>query len=686
MTKTIAVKIRFNKGNVHFMGRLLITIIIAGVVFGCNPTEPQQPIEELVADVSLDLSDSIARRIIDQQDHLSGHEVASYLKHENPTYRFLAARAFSSIQSKDHLDVLINLLDDLSIDVRQASAFALGQIGDQAAEQPLLRSFDNVVDSTDDVNTALNATILEAIGKCGRMANLDLLSQVSTYKPGDNHLLYGQARAIYRYMQRNIITEHGTAKMVTLLANPDMPEGVRMLAANYLSRAQVDLADHSELLKLTYANLKEPLIKLFMPYALTKTKDKGAIDQLRASLNNDEDFRLKCNIIKTLGAYDFSTYRGVIQQMLRQKNIHVALTAAETILKESDARYWKSYMTLSLGNYPWQIKTKLLQAVSKFIPAGNAMFLNINQDLIRQRIRQSRTPEEKAAAIQALAAHPSNYTRVIQYLDDAEEPLVRTSIFESLVDLVRSPRFNRLGKKARQTILERIITGLASGDVAQVTIASNQLADPQFAWSIYGIEPTVELEKAKTKLQLPRDSEAHIAVQKALAVHLGSDLDTPEEMLHTHGIDWSVLSALGDTVRATIESSRGTIEVALFPKLAPGTVANFVDLANLNYYASKSFHRVVPGFVIQGGCSRGDGYGSMDYNIRSELNQSYYDAPGKIGMASAGNHTESAQWFITQSATPHLDGRYSLFGEVVYGMNVVNQMEAGDTISSIVIR
>ncbi|NND06660.1 MAG: hypothetical protein HKN87_09790 [Saprospiraceae bacterium] len=668
------------------MGRLLITLIIAGVVFACNPSESVQEGAALSTEVSLDLSDSIARKIIDFQDHLSGMEVSNYLKHDDPTYRFLAARAFASIKSSDHLEALITLLDDPSHEVRQATAFALGQIGDTRAEQALLRSFDNVVDSTDDVNTALNGTILEAIGKCGSMTNLDLLSQVSTYKPTDHHLLLGQARAIYRFMQRNIITQQGTAKMVTLLANPDMPIDVRLLAANYLSRAQVNLADHSKLLQLTYSNLMELEIKRFLPYALTKTGERGAIDLLKQSLREDENFILKCNIIKALGAYDFAASRGLIQQMLRQKNIHIASTAAETIIKESDSRYWKSYMTLSLGNYPWQIKTQLLHAVSKFIPAGNAMFLNINQDLIRQRIRQSKSPEEKAAAIEAYAAHPRNYNSVIKYLDEAEEPLVRTAIFQSLADLVRSRNFRKLGKAARKTVVDRIILGLNNGDVAQVTIAANLLSDNQIPWASYGVQPSVELEEVKKKLQLPRDSEAHISVQKALAIHQGSKLDIPQDMLHTHSIDWSVLAPLGDTVLATIQTSRGTIEVELFPKVAPATVANFVDLAKLNYYSGKTFHRVVPGFVIQGGCNRGDGYGSMDYNIRSELNQAYYDGPGKLGMASAGNHTESAQWFITQSATPHLDGRYSLFGEVKYGMNVVNQIEAGDTITSIVIR
>ena len=116
---------------------------------------------------------------------------------------------------------------------------------------------------------------------------------------------------------------------------------------------------------------------------------------------------------------------------------------------------------------------------------------------------------------------------------------------------------------------------------------------------------------------------------------------------------------------------------------APGTVANFIQLARDQYYHNKNFHRVVPNFVIQGGCPRGDGYGSLDYSILSELGPLHYDAEGYIGMASAGNHTEFTQFFITHSPTPHLDGKYTIFGKVKKGMDVVHQIQVGDLIREV---
>ena len=95
---------------------------------------------------------------------------------------------------------------------------------------------------------------------------------------------------------------------------------------------------------------------------------------------------------------------------------------------------------------------------------------------------------------------------------------------------------------------------------------------------------------------------------------------------------------------------------------------------------------MVPNFVIQNGCNRGDGFGAMDYLIRSEFPMISYDHAGRVGMASAGNNTESAQFFITSMPTPHLDGRYTIFADLISGMDVVQNIRRGDKINKITIK
>ena len=124
----------------------------------------------------------------------------------------------------------------------------------------------------------------------------------------------------------------------------------------------------------------------------------------------------------------------------------------------------------------------------------------------------------------------------------------------------------------------------------------------------------------------------------------------------------------------------------LHPEAAPATVTQFVHLAKAKYYDNKPFHRVVPNFMVQGGCSRGDGYSGFDVTVVSEFSSKIrYHDEGWVGMASAGKDTESTQFFITHAPAPHLDDNYTIFAKVIEGMDIVHQLEVGDKIVTISI-
>jgi cyclophilin family peptidyl-prolyl cis-trans isomerase len=153
---------------------------------------------------------------------------------------------------------------------------------------------------------------------------------------------------------------------------------------------------------------------------------------------------------------------------------------------------------------------------------------------------------------------------------------------------------------------------------------------------------------------------------------------------HNHPIDWNLVKSIPRKQQARITTSKGEIIIELHVEDAPGSVASFVQLVRSGFYDGKYFHRVVPNFVIQGGCPRGDGMGGTDYTLRSEFRLHDYRT-GSVGLASSGPDTESCQWFITHNATPHLNGRYTAFGKVVQGMEVVHKLKIGDVIQEIKI-
>ena len=141
----------------------------------------------------------------------------------------------------------------------------------------------------------------------------------------------------------------------------------------------------------------------------------------------------------------------------------------------------------------------------------------------------------------------------------------------------------------------------------------------------------------------------------------------------------------GDEV-AVIETGKGTIRVKLDSDGAPIHVANFCELATMGFYDGLKFHRYVPGFVIQGGCPRGDGTGGPGYTIKCETSapRQRHDR-GVLSMAHAGRDTGGSQFFICHNRenTQHLDGRHTCFGQVVEGLDVIDDIRPGDKILSI---
>jgi cyclophilin family peptidyl-prolyl cis-trans isomerase len=131
---------------------------------------------------------------------------------------------------------------------------------------------------------------------------------------------------------------------------------------------------------------------------------------------------------------------------------------------------------------------------------------------------------------------------------------------------------------------------------------------------------------------------------------------------------------------AEFETSEGNFEVELFTEKAPITTKNFIDLIEKGFYDDLIFHRVIKGFMIQGGDPNGDGTGGPGYEIEDEFDQSLkHDSAGVLSMANAGPNTGGSQFFITLDATPWLDGKHAVFGKVTKGMDVIDNIGMAKT-------
>ncbi|RME54106.1 peptidylprolyl isomerase [Candidatus Woesearchaeota archaeon] len=160
----------------------------------------------------------------------------------------------------------------------------------------------------------------------------------------------------------------------------------------------------------------------------------------------------------------------------------------------------------------------------------------------------------------------------------------------------------------------------------------------------------------------------------------------------THAVDnvltgKSVLDTQQSSNRfAIIKTDKGNIKFELFEKRAPITTKNFIDLAKKGFYNGLTFHRVIPGFVIQGGDPNGDGTGGPGYTIKDEFHPELkHDSKGIVSMANRGPNTGGSQFFITLNPQPHLDGKHSVFGKVVEGLDIIDKIQKGDVMKEVMI-
>jgi len=140
------------------------------------------------------------------------------------------------------------------------------------------------------------------------------------------------------------------------------------------------------------------------------------------------------------------------------------------------------------------------------------------------------------------------------------------------------------------------------------------------------------------------------------------------------------------SLTALFDTARGPITIELYPDKAPLTVANFVNLAQRGFYDNLTFHRVIPDFMIQGGCPEGSGRGGPGYRFEDETGNGLAHERGVLSMANAGPNTNGSQFFITHVATPWLDGKHTVFGKVTEGLDVVDSVAGGDAIKSVKIQ
>jgi cyclophilin family peptidyl-prolyl cis-trans isomerase len=317
-------------------------------------------------------------------------------------------------------------------------------------------------------------------------------------------------------------------------------------------------------------------------------------------------------------------------------------------------------------------------------------------------VTQAHRARRSAAVIADVQGADTERAAYLRRLAEGASPRLREAVIRAAGN-VRAPAATDL-----------LLSGLAASDRGVVDTSLEVLLERAGAWA-RGAETGLPRMEASQLLRAMRQAFATLRAEddlEGLGLFIDaleslplSELDSNLDLLARHSnitIRHKALRALrslgrelpaephepiqdaqritvwdGDLPEVRVRTNRGEFLLELRPDAAPGTVARFLNLVDAGFYRGLGFHRVVPGFVVQGGDPRGDGYGGPDFTLRCEDNQLRYER-GSVGMALAGRDTGGSQFFVTYGSEPSLDGRYTIFARVAVGMEVVDALQEGD--------
>jgi cyclophilin family peptidyl-prolyl cis-trans isomerase len=606
-------------------------------------------------------------------DERNSEVLIEYLQNESDEIREHVCLLFGSMNSKDAIGPLFKILrSDKVANVRKAAAFSLGQYQQESLRDSLFQYFRL------EENTSVKTALLIAVGKSD---GAELL--LKNKKEIDSDFNESLSEALF-YSIRKHPEQGNVIPLLTELINTD--GGCRFYAASALSKMKADILTSHDKIKSfisdeTNVSTRSVLIKCI---AISGENDLAYIDNL---FNSEKEYLCRLSIIRGISSWKGSSALKLIRQALKDEHPHVRETAAEYLLNhENEISIDLIKKFASVEKSP---RTKYYE-YEYLLTKSNTQESSVISDLLKKNYAAEKDEYVRGYIVKALSADFNNLPFIEEECFNTSSILIREFCFEALLKIRSSKRFPQYAMAWKKTTTiqsledhfkDIILECIATYDVSLVALGAAYLRDTSLLGSSKSVLsiPFADvkfLEDAMSKMRLPRDIESYTELLKTMRFLEGKAVDGDLKPEFNHPIDWDLVERIPVNQHIAIVTEFGSIEAELWVNDAPGTVANFVKLIQDQFYTNKRLHRVVPGFVIQDGCPRGDGFGSTMQTIRSEFTTRNFDE-GVLGMASAGPDTESCQWFITHTRTPHLNGRYTSFGKVTKGMDIVHRLEIG---------
>jgi cyclophilin family peptidyl-prolyl cis-trans isomerase/HEAT repeat protein len=603
-----------------------------------------------------------------------------------------AALAVGRVGLGDGVAPLVQLLSsEADPEVKQMAAFALGLIGDRSAVEPLRGALN-------DSSPVVRGRAAEALGLLNDQESATTIAQMARRAASDANL-------------KGLTPDEDRYPL-------DPPVEAFRLGIYALAR----LKSYDALQSAVLDERGQPITRWWpVAYALQRIEDPKALQPLVALLDTEGHYT-RVFAIKGVGTLKGTQASSMLLQYVSQARSSPAL-AIEALRALGKLGSPEAVPALArLGTARDSSAMVRAEAITALGQLGYASVTPLLQDLLSDQ-----SPAVRAAAIKALAQVDRDmFIAVLSTLDPDKIWTVRAALATTLGTLDRdiaAPRLTAMLNDSDQRVipsvlaslsriqapdLERILlTSLKSDDVVVRMAAATELGKlkPESGAAAlleairFADRDNTYIARAAALAALaeygaPRATDALRAAltdkdwaDRVRAAELLKRLDPNADVsaarpAPTMGAErYSAPDLINPSVspHVYIDTDKGTIQLELAVLDAPLTSQNFITLARKGFFAGLAIHRVVPNFVVQDGDPRGDGEGGPGYTIRDELNERPY-LRGTLGMALDWRDTGGSQFFITHTPQPHLDGRYTVFGNVVSGMDVVDRLEPGDVI------
>lgn len=637
-------------------------------------------------------------RILELEDRRSSGEgeLVRYLSDSDRGVRRRAALAAGRTADAALVAALIDRLKDSEAEVRQMAAFALGLTGDRLSADALL----GVLKDPDPI---VRGRAAEALGRLGETRAAPEI-----------------ARGILEALPKDspVVKIHGDDPLSP--SDPHLPLRLALVA---LARLKDPRAAESVLLSdgrprfdwwaATYTAMRlespgvkpvltaavasaDPVSRALAARGLGAQKDPASV-ALLGTMVKDADLGVVVAALRALATLGDAQGVPFVSQALTSPSPVVMKEALEAMAALPPAPHVRALVVAAVGHEDAAVRAAAFRALAKtdrsdfalvlsgldpdpvwFVRAGLAKALGEAGDDVSLGILYSMLKDEDPrvipSALEAIrnARGGDALDTLIRHLEHPDLA-VRAAAAEGIALLKAKGASKRLHGAYRRSLTDgelearmAIVGALAVQETDEALPALGEVAggDPSRAVRLKAAEAMRSLGRESPWIGFEAVERPHLDYRDAMAPYdpiPDSPLYTPRVILHTR---------------------RGRIEIHLNVIEAPLTSASFMDLARRGFFGGLTFHRVVPGFVIQGGDPRGDGSGGPGYALRCEVGQRSYGR-GAVGMALSGKDTGGSQFFITLGPQPHLDGQYTLFGWVASGMEAVDAIRPGDVIERV---